>query len=44
MRVEKECELTRETIEGVRVEKECELRRESRERDSREGMQLEKRV
>ena len=30
MRVEKECELTRETIEGVRVEKECELRREER--------------
>ena len=33
MRVEKECELTRETIKGVRVEKECELRRESRERE-----------
>ena len=44
MRVEKECELTRETIGGVRVEKECELRRESRERDSREGMRVEKRV
>ena len=30
-------------VEKVRVEKECELRRESREKESREGVRVEKR-